>query len=153
MSAVLYNCAKCPGYCCSYPLIALDKRDVERLAKHHGMPFEAARRAFTKEADGRKYAGRWIATTVGRVLFNSIIPDEIGFLNQTFGKRELGDLVFQCFTDVGLARTTEFLDNLKFNECLPTDLAHEILRERLVNVEEIQATVSREVVEVAIGAA
>ena len=66
-----------------------------------------------EEADGRKYAGRWIATTVGRVLFNSIIPDEIGFLNQTFGKRELGDLVFQCFTDVGLARTTEFLDNLK----------------------------------------
>ena len=27
------DCKKCPGYCCSYPLIALDKRDVERLAK------------------------------------------------------------------------------------------------------------------------
>jgi Fe-S-cluster containining protein len=34
----------------------LDKRDVERLAKHHGMDFETARRAFTREAHGRKYA-------------------------------------------------------------------------------------------------
>ncbi len=56
---------------------------------------------------------QWIPTTVGRVLFNSIIPDEIGYLNTSFGKRELGDLVFRCFTDVGMARTTEFLDNLK----------------------------------------
>jgi DNA-directed RNA polymerase subunit beta' len=50
---------------------------------------------------------------VGRVLFNSIIPDEIGFRNYTFGKKELGDLVFECFTGVGLGRTTEFLDGLK----------------------------------------
>ncbi|MGI9404515.1 MAG: YkgJ family cysteine cluster protein [Hyphomicrobium sp.] len=58
MSAPQYNCSKCPGYCCSYPLIALDKRDVERLAKHHGLSFEDARRTFTKEENGRKYAMR-----------------------------------------------------------------------------------------------
>jgi DNA-directed RNA polymerase subunit beta' len=57
--------------------------------------------------------GRWYRTTVGRVLFNSIVPLELGFLNQTFGKKELGDLIFDCFTRVGLAKTTEFLDNLK----------------------------------------
>ena len=57
--------------------------------------------------------GKWYRTTGGRVLFNSIIPDEMGFLNKTFGKKELGDLVFDCFTEVGLSRTTEFLDNLK----------------------------------------
>lgn len=55
---VLYNCRKCPGYCCSYPVIALDKRDVERLAKHHDLSFEEARRAFTKEAYGQKYLMR-----------------------------------------------------------------------------------------------
>ncbi|MBN8912433.1 MAG: YkgJ family cysteine cluster protein [Rhizobiales bacterium] len=52
----MYDCKKCPGYCCSYPLIALDKRDVERLARYHGMGFEEAKRAFTREAHGRKYA-------------------------------------------------------------------------------------------------
>ena len=37
----------------------------------------------------------WVRTTVGRVLFNSIIPDKLGFLNRTFGKKQLGDLVFR----------------------------------------------------------
>ena len=50
-----FDCLKCPGYCCSYPLIGLTKRDVERLAKHHGLSFEQARSEFTKEAHGRKY--------------------------------------------------------------------------------------------------
>ncbi len=53
-----YDCTKCPGYCCSYPLIQLDKRDVERLAKHHDMSFAEARKAFTKEEHGAKYAMR-----------------------------------------------------------------------------------------------
>ena len=39
----MYNCSKCPGYCCSYPLIALTKRDVERLAKHFSSLGHAAR--------------------------------------------------------------------------------------------------------------
>ncbi|PPC82246.1 MAG: zinc/iron-chelating domain-containing protein [Hyphomicrobium sp.] len=54
----LYNCAKCPGFCCSYPVIALDKRDVERLSRHHGLTFEEARKAFTRADHGRKYIMR-----------------------------------------------------------------------------------------------
>jgi DNA-directed RNA polymerase subunit beta' len=57
--------------------------------------------------------GEWHRTTAGRVLFNSIIPDELGYLNQTFGKKELGDLAFECFKVTGLGRTTEFLDAMK----------------------------------------
>ncbi len=59
----VYNCRKCPGFCCSYPLIALDKRDVERLARHHGLTFENARRKFTKAIWGRKYVMRQKADT------------------------------------------------------------------------------------------
>ncbi len=59
----VYNCRKCPGFCCSYPLIALDKRDVERLARHHGLGFETARRKFTKAIWGRKYVMRQKADT------------------------------------------------------------------------------------------
>ena len=66
-----------------------------------------------EEGDNKKGLERWIPTTVGRVLFNSIVPDKIGFLNQTFAKRELADVVFQCFKEVGQAGTTEFLDKLK----------------------------------------
>ena len=58
-------------------------------------------------------AATWIRTTVGRVLFNAIIPEPIGYLNLTFGKRRLGELVFRCFTDAGMEKTTAFLDRLK----------------------------------------
>ena len=56
--AALYNCAKCPGYCCSYPLIALTKKDVQRLAEHFGLGFRAAKAKFTKAQYGEKYAMR-----------------------------------------------------------------------------------------------
>ena len=43
--SVQYNCAKCPGYCCSYPIISLTKYDVERLGKHFGISAEEAENA------------------------------------------------------------------------------------------------------------
>ena len=57
--------------------------------------------------------GSWKRTAAGRVLFNSIVPDQLGFQNRTFGKKELGDIVFDSFENAGLGRTTEFLDDLK----------------------------------------
>lgn len=49
-----YDCSKCPGYCCSYPVIQCTKRDVERLAAHFGVSFEVAERKFTRAAHGHK---------------------------------------------------------------------------------------------------
>jgi uncharacterized protein len=49
-----YNCAKCPGYCCSYPVITVTKYDVERLAKHFGLSPQEAEKRFTKSAHGYK---------------------------------------------------------------------------------------------------
>jgi DNA-directed RNA polymerase subunit beta' len=65
------------------------------------------------EADQPDRRGTWVRTTVGRVMFNSIAPDELGFWNVTMGKRELGEIIFQAYRQVGLRRTTEFLDALK----------------------------------------
>ena len=55
---VTYNCSKCPGYCCSYPQITLEKGDVARLARHFGVTFEEAERKFTREAYGQKWTLR-----------------------------------------------------------------------------------------------
>ena len=52
--SVQYNCAKCPGYCCSYPIISLTKYDVERLGKHFGISAEEAEKRFAKAAHGHK---------------------------------------------------------------------------------------------------
>ena len=53
-----YNCAKCPGYCCSYPVIPLKKRDVQRLADHFSLTFEVARKKFTKTEGEEPFAMR-----------------------------------------------------------------------------------------------
>ena len=49
-----YSCAKCPGYCCSYPEIEVTPRDVERLAKHADIDYRTAEARFTKVDDKQK---------------------------------------------------------------------------------------------------
>ena len=51
---VHYDCAKCPGYCCSYDLIEVGKRDVARLAKHFAVTYQQAEDRFTKYDSGEK---------------------------------------------------------------------------------------------------
>jgi Fe-S-cluster containining protein len=45
--AVKYDCAKCPGYCCSYPRIVITAKDISRLARHFGVSHEEAKKRFT----------------------------------------------------------------------------------------------------------
>jgi Fe-S-cluster containining protein len=52
--AKAYDCLKCPGYCCSYPVIQVTKRDVERLARYFEVTPKVAEMRFTKPADGYK---------------------------------------------------------------------------------------------------
>ncbi|OGU12984.1 MAG: DNA-directed RNA polymerase subunit beta', partial [Gemmatimonadetes bacterium RIFCSPLOWO2_12_FULL_68_9] len=58
-----------------------------------------------------------IETTVGRVLFNSILPRvllaQLGFRNEVMKKRTLSELVFESYRRAGLAETVQFLDRLK----------------------------------------
>ncbi len=42
-----YDCAKCPGYCCSYDRIEVSEFDVARLARHFGLDVDTARERFT----------------------------------------------------------------------------------------------------------
>jgi DNA-directed RNA polymerase subunit beta' len=65
------------------------------------------------QAEDEERRGRWVRTTVGRVIFNSVVPEDLGYWNLTMGKKELGEIIFQAYRQVGLRRTTEFLDALK----------------------------------------
>src|SRR5712671_157460 len=61
--------------------------------------------------------GRWIATTAGRVIFNSIVPvgllRDMGFQNKVMRKKDLSELVFESYRRAGLSSTVQFLDQLK----------------------------------------
>ncbi|TAK57105.1 MAG: DNA-directed RNA polymerase subunit beta', partial [Bacteroidetes bacterium] len=54
-----------------------------------------------------------IETTTGRVLFNRIVPKEIGYINELLNKKRLVSLVHEVFRKCGNYRTAEFLDDLK----------------------------------------
>jgi DNA-directed RNA polymerase subunit beta' len=58
-------------------------------------------------------SGRWEKTTAGRVLFNAIVPKELGFKNADMKKKALSELVFESYRKAGLAATVSFLDRLK----------------------------------------
>jgi len=49
-----YNCAKCPGYCCSYPIIPVTRRDLKRLAEHFKISFTTAKKRFVTRNDEEK---------------------------------------------------------------------------------------------------
>jgi Fe-S-cluster containining protein len=51
---IFYDCKNCPSYCCTYPRIAVTKRDVERLARHFDIGYEAARERFTKPGSTKR---------------------------------------------------------------------------------------------------
>lgn len=54
-----------------------------------------------------------LETTAGRVKFNQIWPDELGFYNKVAGKKQLSDIIWRCYKAVGQQRTVEALDRLK----------------------------------------
>jgi Fe-S-cluster containining protein len=47
-----FDCAQCPGYCCSYELIIVTKHDIQRLARGAKIKYKQARDRFTKEVKG-----------------------------------------------------------------------------------------------------
>ena len=57
--------------------------------------------------------GEMVETTTGRVLFNQLVPEEMGYMNEMLGKKRLRQVIAMCFRRAGLAKTVEFLDKLK----------------------------------------
>jgi len=54
-----------------------------------------------------------IETTVGRVLFNSVVPEEAGFINQVLNKKTLRNIIGDILSVTDVPRTAEFLDRIK----------------------------------------
>jgi DNA-directed RNA polymerase subunit beta' len=54
-----------------------------------------------------------LETTPGRVRFNEIWPPEMGFVNKTISKKDLGDVIWRCWQASGQEQTVYALDRLK----------------------------------------
>ncbi len=51
-------------------------------------------------------------TTVGRILFNQVVPEEYGFVNELLTKKSLRDIIGAVLSKSGNAKTAKFLDDI-----------------------------------------
>ena len=56
---------------------------------------------------------RIVETTVGRVLFNEMVPKEVGYLNLILTKKSLREIIGTVLKKCGTAKTAKFLDDIK----------------------------------------
>ena len=52
-------------------------------------------------------------TTVGRIIFNQVVPEEVGYINTILTKKSLRDIIGNVIKVCGVARTAQFLDDIK----------------------------------------
>jgi DNA-directed RNA polymerase subunit beta' len=57
--------------------------------------------------------GKMVETTYGRLLFNEIVPKELGFINETLKKGVLKRILSESFELFGSAKTAVFVNNIK----------------------------------------
>ena len=107
------------------------KTDDKRVMKGEGQTFYSAEeviigynekkvdlhafikvKAKVKEKDG-SIVSKLIDTTVGRVLFNQHVPEEVGYINELLTKKSLRDIIGEVVKTTGMARAAQFLDDIK----------------------------------------
>ena len=52
-------------------------------------------------------------TTVGRVIFNQVVPKEMGYVNELLTKKSLREIITRIYQETGLAVASKFLDDIK----------------------------------------
>lgn len=100
--------AKGEGKIFSSPNEAITAYDFEKVdfrAKIHVLPTESERYS---EFDGKPFE-----TTVGRLLFNSIMPKDFGYLNQDIKKKDISNIISRLIEKYGIDETGPVLDKIK----------------------------------------
>lgn len=59
------------------------------------------------------YKGELIKTTMGRIIFNQYVPEEIGYVNQLLKKGTLRQIIGRVLKATSISRTSQFLDDIK----------------------------------------
>ncbi|MGI6405954.1 MAG: DNA-directed RNA polymerase subunit beta' [Syntrophaceticus sp.] len=57
--------------------------------------------------------GELMETTVGRLIFNQVIPSELGYYNEVVDKKKVAEIISECYRRKGFDETTKMLDGIK----------------------------------------
>ncbi|MDQ3102032.1 MAG: DNA-directed RNA polymerase subunit beta', partial [Bacteroidota bacterium] len=103
------------------------KTDEERKMKGEGRTFYSPEEVIIAYNEGMLDLHTWlklrwsdkdgktqmIETTCGRTIFNEVVPKEAGFINEVLTKKALRDIIGRVMKETGVARTAQFLDDIK----------------------------------------
>ncbi len=67
----------------------------------------------TLDLDQDQKVEKIIETTVGRVIFNEFVPNEVGFINKILTKKALRDIIGKVLKNAGISAAARFLDDIK----------------------------------------
>ncbi|MCB9825824.1 MAG: DNA-directed RNA polymerase subunit beta' [Planctomycetes bacterium] len=84
-----------------------------RIGIHDKIKLRLEEGALVASAPGQWEAARIVETTVGRVLFNDILPYGMPFYNYALNKGKIGGLIDDCHRLLGKATTLRLLDDIK----------------------------------------
>ncbi len=98
---------------CYYMTQLAEKKDFVFSSPEEAiLAYESGRMGIQDEVTIRM-KGERVSTSVGRVLFNTIVPKEFGYMNESMDKKGLSALVSKCLHQLGSDRTVELLDAVK----------------------------------------
>jgi len=67
----------------------------------------------TKVREGNQLVDKIIETTVGRIMFNQCVPEEVGYIDRLLKKSALREIIGDIITLTNLQKTAKFLDDIK----------------------------------------
>ncbi|HOF97951.1 MAG TPA: DNA-directed RNA polymerase subunit beta' [Paludibacteraceae bacterium] len=95
-------------------LIFYSPEEAEIAYNEHKVDIHARVKVRTKDLDENgNSVEKLIETTVGRIIFNKYVPEEVGYINELLSKKSLRDIIGRVIETCGMARTAHFLDDIK----------------------------------------
>jgi DNA-directed RNA polymerase subunit beta' len=80
-----------------------------KLSKHAIIKVKAT----VKDKKTGELSHKTIETVTGRVIFNQVVPTEVGFVDELLTKKKLQTIIADVFKMAGQAKTAKFLDDIK----------------------------------------
>ena len=87
--------------------------EVEIAYNEKAVELNAIIKVKTQVKEGNEFVEKIIDTTVGRVLFNKIVPKQVGYINEVLTKKSLRNIIGQILKDTDFPTTANFLDDMK----------------------------------------
>ncbi len=116
-------------------------REVQIAYNERRVSLNAKITVRTTDIENGQIVEKLIETTVGRVIVNECVPKEVGYINEVLSKKSLRSIISKVIATCGVARTADFLDDIKnlgyymaFKGCLSFNLENVIIPKEKQNL-------------------